>query len=296
MSKDTQTVLNTWREQYCSLLNPVTNGIPEISPNNNEFVRNEISSDICETDITRFEVMKALTKAKNGKAIGHDGIPTEVLRNESAITYLQNLFCKCFRNGLAPTVWCKGIINPIPKGGNCDKRDPLSYRGITIASSVYKLYASILNNRLTKWSEENRLLADCQNGFRKGRSCQDHLTSLATLIDVRKRSNKSTFIAFVDYSKAFDRVDRDLLWRKLGLRDGRFKAALKSLYRDVECCIRMNGFKTDWFNVDTGLKQGCLLSPQLFSLFADDLNADLRDIYPGINYNGERVNMLMTYA
>ena len=69
--------------------------------------------------------------------------------------------------------WTKGIINPIFKGGELS--DPLNYRPITLLSVPCKIYTDILNRRLTQWLENNNILYDGQNGFRKARSCLDHI-------------------------------------------------------------------------------------------------------------------------
>ena len=81
-----------------------------------------------------------------------------------------------------------GIINPIPKSSTMDPRDPLSYRGITLASAMYKIYCAVLNKRLSKWVENNGILVDEQNGFRKGQSTVDHISSLSNLINSRKKA------------------------------------------------------------------------------------------------------------
>ena len=112
-------------------------------------------------------------------------------------------------------MWKYGIINPIPKAGNQDARVPLNYRGITLTSAVYKLFCCIINNRITQWADDNNIIADEQNGFRKKRSCLDHITSLTSIIDSRTHLRKSTFCAYIDFSKAFDHIRRDMLWSKL---------------------------------------------------------------------------------
>ncbi len=112
-----------------------------------------------------------------------------------------------------------------------------------------------------------------QNGFRHGWSCADHLSTLAQIIDSRKKRNQSTFIAFIDLCKAYDRISRPLLWRKLkqsGVSQ-KFLQAIQSLYKDVKCSVKINGHHSEWFNVSVGLKQGCLISPMLFNLYIDDL-------------------------
>ena len=75
----------------------------------------------------------------------------------------------------------------------------MSYRGIALAPSSYKLFCGILNNRLVKWADANGILADEQNGFRKGRSIVDHISSLTNIIETRKLKRKQTFVAFIDF-------------------------------------------------------------------------------------------------
>ena len=112
------------------------------------------------------------------------------------------LFNVCFTTGCIPSEWGKGIVNPIPKSANNDPRDPMSYRGITIAPSMYKLYCYVLNNRLSKWVEINDKIEDEQNGFRKNRSTIDHLSSLTNIIESRNKMKVSTFTAFIDFKKS----------------------------------------------------------------------------------------------
>ena len=81
-------------------------------------------------------------------------IPVDVFRNDSSVSYLHISFNVCFRSGMMPSDWGKEIIHPIPKSSTADRRDPLSYRGITLANSVYKIYCHVLNERLTKWVEQ----------------------------------------------------------------------------------------------------------------------------------------------
>ncbi len=123
----------------------------------------------------------------------------------------------------------------------------------------------------------------------------DHLSSLTSIIETRKLQNKDTFTAFVDFSKAYDRIDRSLLWEKLSGMGLRIKmlSAIKVLYRDVECCVCINGFKSPWFNVNTGLKQGCLLSPVLFYLFINDLVDEIKQSVKGVNIGDEWIVVLL---
>ena len=121
-------------------------------------------------------------------------IPGEVLRSDACIFFLHRMFCVCFETGKMPQKWPYGIINPIQKCVTSDPREPRNYRGITITSAVYKAYCSILNTRLSEWVEQNHRLIDNQNGFRKHRSTIDHLPTLTSVIENRKRQKKSTSV------------------------------------------------------------------------------------------------------
>ena len=112
---------------------------------------------------------------------------------------------------------------------------------------------------------------------------------------MKKKSD--TFVAFIDFSKAYDRINRQLLWYKLsrlGISD-QFIHVLKSLYSKVQCTAKINGFVTDWFNVSVGLKQGCILSPVLFNAFMDDLVKMIRKQKKGVTYGDVNI-LILLYA
>ena len=153
----------------------------------------------------------------------------------------------------------------------------MNTRPITIMCVVVKLYASILNRRLQIYLEENKILSDEQNGFRAGRSCIDHIFTLITILRNRKSMNKSTFLCYIDFRRAFDSVDRYLLLfslSKIGIV-GPMYWALKALYNDPRSRVVLDGIPTDYFNCPLGVKQGSPESPTLFSVFIDNLAKEL---------------------
>ena len=132
---------------------------------------------------------------------------------------------------MSPLDWDLSDIKPIPKKDK-DPRDPLQNRCITIMCCVAKIYSKILNKRIQSYLEENKILVDEQNGFRSCRSCIDHIFVLCTVLRNRKLQGKETFICFIDYKKAFDSVERNLLLFKLsqvGIT-GNMYQAISSLY------------------------------------------------------------------
>ena len=106
-----------------------------------------------------------------------------------------SLFNLCFKTGIVPSEWNVGILHPILKDSTKDLRDHNNYRGLMICSHMSKLYSGIINSRISIWVTENEVLNDEQNGFVKGRSCQDHLQSFLSIIETRKIQGLNTKIS-----------------------------------------------------------------------------------------------------
>jgi hypothetical protein len=165
-------------------------------------------------------------------------------------------------------------------------------------STVYKLFTSILNNRIQSTAEEHSLFNDSQNGFRQKRSCEDHLFSLTSIIRNRKRDKLDTFVTFVDFEKAFDRVDRKLLFYKLHSLGfgGKILKTLKSLYGNCKVCLNVNGYLSPSFASKFGVKQGDSLSPTLFNLYINDLVDTLDECNMGVKLSNEIHVTSLLYA
>ena len=246
------------------------------------------------SDITMEEVRKAVFSAKLNKATGIDEIPSEVLRNDVSITMLYHIIRFCFQEGEVPVQWRQTIVTPILKADK-DPRDPLGYRGISLISVPCKVFADVLNQRLIKWLESNDILVEEQNGFRRDRSCLDHLYTLTNVIKNRKNAKKSSYVCFIDMKKAFDCVNRDLLWYKLmalGV-SGKFLDAAKSLYSDMECSVKVNDRLTPFFPVTKGVKQGCKISPTLFAAYINDLATDINALRCGVDIDDINLAILL---
>ena len=246
-------------------------------------------------EITEVEVRKVISNSKNNKAVGIDNLPNEIFKNRQSVHVLTSFFNKLFECGIFPSVWKKALLKPIPKSSTIDPRIPLEYRGISLLSTVYKLYSSLLNSRLTNCAERHGLFADEQNGFRRARSCEDHCFVLSSIIRNRLASNKSTYIGLIDLKKAFDCVDRDLLLYKLlnaGI-NGKIYESIKSIYSHCETAINLNGYISDFFPCNFGVRQGDCLSSTLFLFFINDLILLLRERNVGIRNNYFSIQSLL---
>ena len=135
-----------------------------------------------------------------------------------------------------------------------------NYRTLAVGCNICKIYLKILEKRLSSATEHSYLLGDLQNGFRRGRRCQDNLLVLDTLIQLAKARRKPLVMAFLDITKAYDRVDRNLLWKKLehmGFPE-KIIRVLQETYRNPVGKIIFQGVETEWMQMPLGLKQGCV--------------------------------------
>ncbi len=301
---DQQSVLAKWKQEFEGLYNFVPEpGVFDDTFYNNctanmNLSGNDVYFDELDNEISLDEVRKVVNHAHNRKSVGIDNLPYEIFKNSDSHVILTLLFNKIYEYSITPSIWNLAIIKPIPKNSLADPRLPLEYRGISLLSTVYKLFTSVLNNRIVKTAEQNNLYADEQNGFRKKRSCEDHLFSLMSVIRNRKRDRLPTFVAFVDFEKAFDRVDRNLLLYKLKCMGigGKMFNMIKSIYTDCKSCVNVNGFLTPSFSSAFGVRQGDTLSPTLFGLYINDLAKDLNDSKKGIKINDNLMISLLLYA
>ena len=235
---------------------------------------NESMSHVLNQKITREEVEEAVRKIKGGKASGTDGVIGQMLKagGQILINFFTILFNEIFDSGIYPSEWSKAIVVPIFKKGNID--DPDNYRGISLINTTCKCFTSILNKRLYLWLEDNKGIVENQAGFRRDYSTIDQIFNLYSIVQKSfSCSGRKLYVAFVDFKKAFDSVQHNKLLeilQDIGIK-GKFFCTLKSMYDSLVSCVRSNGEYSDFFECPVGVRQGCGLSPTLFSLFINQL-------------------------
>ena len=223
------------------------------------------------------EVKIIIENLKTGKAAGHDGIVNEALKEapDSFVNRLTVLFNRVKDQSQVPRSWRRGRVTLVHKKGAMD--DVGNYRPITVLTAMNATYSKLLNARLTEVVERHRLLGEVQNGFRKGRSGSDSAFVLNTVLWKSLAKRKKVHISFLDLQKAYDSVDRNILWakmRKLGF-GGKFLDSIISMYTGDYVTSDSGGITTEPVFLGRGLRQGCSLSPLLFALYIVDMSRDL---------------------
>ena len=142
----------------------------------------------------------------------------------------------------------------------------------------------------------NRELPDVQARFRKDRGTRDQIASIRWVIEKAREFQKNIYFCFIDYAKAFDRIDHNKLWKilkEMGIPD-HLTCLLRDLYAAQEATDRTGHGTIDWFQIGKGVHQGCMLSPCIFHLYAEYImrTAGLDEAQAGIKIVRGNINNL----
>ena len=142
----------------------------------------------------------------------------------------------------------------------------------------------------------NQELPDVQAGFRKGRGTRDQIANIRWIIQKSREFQKNIHFCFIDYTKAFDCVDLNKLWKILkvmGIPD-HLTCLLRNPYAGQEATVRTGHGTTDWFQIGKGVHQGCILLPWLFNIYGEYImrNAGLEEAQAGIKIARRNINNL----
>ena len=228
---------------------------------------------LLDEEISRDEIIKAVGRLKPGKAAGWDRVTGEMIKCAlpCILSYLHKLFNSILSKGEYPKLWSKTVIVPIHKKGSISNPD--NFRGISLISVLSKVFSSIIDDRLLTWLEDRQIIVEAQAGFRKGYSTLDNMFVLHGIVHKYLSRRRKLYCAFIDFKKAFDTVNREALWKvlaRIGIK-GRLLKVLQSMYSCVSSCVRCPSGCTEFFDCLRGLKQGCNLSPKIFSILINQL-------------------------
>ena len=191
-----------------------------------------------------------------------------------------------------PQDWKRSGLIPVPKKGNVKERS--NYCTIALISHTSKVMLKILQARLQQYV--NHELSDVQAGFCKGRWTRDQIANIRWIIEKAREFQKNTYFCFIDYAKAFDCLDHNKLWKILKEMEipDHLTCLLRSLYAGQKATDRTEHGTTDLFQIGKGVRQGCILSPCLFYLYAEYImrNAGLEEAQAGIKMARRNINNL----
>ena len=198
---------------------------------------------------------------------------------------LTRLFNYSFANASFPAQWLESSLTFIHKKGSLS--DPNNYRVINVNNALYKVYMSVVTNRLSIYAESNNLLPALQFGFRKGRSTYGAAALLHEVIYSRLQNKLRTYICYIDFKKFFDFINRNLLLTKLQ-RLGipvQYCKVFCDAWSGMKCFLKDSEKFSCSFTPTIGTSQGCVSAAILASFFISDLPDCLLPVCPVISSN-----------
>ena len=223
-------------------------------------------------------VRDAIDRIRENAAPGPDDMTNKILIElKSEISYpLSILFRKSLDAMKIPNEWRLSNVTPIYKLKG-SKSDPGNYRPVSLTSNVCKLMERVVNVELSDHLEK-RVLGNTQHGFRRGRSCQTNLIEFLDKVTCWLDEGNCVDVLYVDFRKAFDKVDHDRLMVKLKAEgvDGKLWGWLKDWLSERYQRVVVNGKVSKWVLVVSGVPQGTVLGGPLFTVYVKDINEWIR--------------------
>ena len=262
---DSREQADVFNKHYSSVFTTSNRAAPDIP-----FHGSQKIEDIA---ITEGSIIDAIDQLKEFSAPGPDGICNKLLIELKDILALplSLIFRKSLDESRIPDDWRLSNVTPVYKKGT--KADAVNYRPVSLTSNICKLMERVVNVPFSAFLNKH-VLNNTQHGFRRGRSCQTNLIEFMDKVTEWLDEGDSVDVLYLDFSKAFDKVNHRILVAKLKAAgvEGKLLAWLEDWLSGRKQCVVVNGQKSGWTMVLSGVPQGTVLGGPLFTVYVKDID------------------------
>ena len=227
-------------------------------------------------EISMEELREVIKKFKKRKAPGPDEIPMEILKelDTENLEEVRQLLNEWWEKEEIPKETLQARVVMIYKKGGTGKYE--NYRPISLLNSIYKIYAAITQRRLAEILDEH--LQKTQYGFRKNKSTADAIHLIRRAAEHGHQTNNKLHMVLLNWEKAFDKVDREEMMKSLEKMrvNKKLVGVIRSIYKKTEFMVEIEGNRSEWKEQETGIRQGCPLSPYLFIIVMTTMFEELK--------------------
>ena len=236
------------------------------------------SNTIGDIQFSEEDIIKAIDELDTNSAPGPDRFPAIFLKKckHKLAKPLYIIYRKSLDQGVVPDCLKLSHITPIYKDGS--RKVPKNYRPVALTSHLSKVFEKIVRNSLVSFIEKHNLMNPNQHGFRKGHSCLSQLLQHQDNITALLEQDFNVDIIYLDFSKAFDKLDIRITLQKLfnlGIVGKLFYWTQDFLTNRKQCVI-VGGTKSDPVRVKSGVPQGSVIGPLLFLILLEDINKETK--------------------
>ena len=255
-------VLNDHFSEVATKLNDI---LPPANMNASDFLQGNYLNSMSIPPLSPIDIINTIKNLKNKKS-NIEEIPISLIKRNCMMIAnpLSLLFNQSVNTGTFPSSLKKANVTPIHKSGSAS--DPNNYRPISTLSVFSKIFETLMKSKLMSYLQKNEILINSQYGFRPGLNTYHALNKFSSHLYSSLDNKLSVLSIFVDFSKAFDTVNHNILLQKLyhyGIR-GTLHSWFKTYLTDRSQSTLLDGYKSSVRKISTGVPQGSVLGPTLF--------------------------------
>ena len=298
-------VANKFNNYYLNIADKLCEKIPKKDNEYQDYLKNPNKNKLTLKETTPDEIHKIISDLDGKKSSDIYGISPDLVKlNSQAISQILSIiFNQSVAEGCFPTALKTAKVIPIHKGDSVLSAG--NYRPISLLPIFSKIFERLIYNRLISFVTENKILSELQFGFQSNKSTEQAVTSIISNIEKAKEEKRSSYCIFLDFAKAFDTVNHEILLYKLnhygisGVAHKLFESYLTNRKQQTE----VSGTLSDVGIIKHGVPQGSVLGPLLFLIYINDISqsskilkfflfADDTTVYYSDKTNAETENLL----
>ena len=249
------------------------------------------ATNLCDIQFTKTDICQAMAEISSSQSAGADRFPAILLKNCRKILSrpLYKIWRKSLDSGEIPLLMKRANIIPVHKGGSLGL--PKNYRPIALTSHLIKVFEKVIRTAIVSYMERNNLFNPSQHGFRHDHSCLSQLITHYDQVLQLLEEGKNVDVIYVDFAKAFDKVDFMVTLQKiekLGI-GGKIRSWIHAFITNLVQQVLVAGARSRPCDVISGVPQGSVLGPLLFLILIGDIDRGLSEAFLSSFADGTRI-------